>query len=196
MSSSYLGNAGTFLISTLFGLVILVVMLRFMLQCVRGDYYNPVSQFLVKATNPMLAPIRRIVPGLWGLDMAAVLLMVALQYVELLLTMLIIGQAFNPLGLLFYAVVELVRLLYFIFLFSLIIQAVMSWVQPGGYNPVLALLQQLNEPLLRPARRLAPPISGFDLSLLVVLIVLQLISILLIAPLNDLAIGLTVGRIG
>ncbi|OOZ41936.1 hypothetical protein BOW53_01845 [Solemya pervernicosa gill symbiont] len=190
----YLSNAGTFLISTLFGVVILAVMMRFLLQLIRADYYNPFSQFLVKVTNPILVPIRRIIPGLWGIDMASVTLMVTLQFVELLLTMLILGYSANVIGLLLLTVEGLLRLAYYIFLFSIIIQVIASWLQQGGYNPVMILLHQINEPLLGRARRMIPPVSGLDLSPLLVLAALHLISLLLLDPLRDFGFSLALGQ--
>lgn len=194
MGGGYLGNAGAFLVQTLFGLYILAVMLRFLLQWVRADYHNPLSQFLVRITSPVLTPLRRLVPGLLGLDMAAIVLMLGLQFVESSLVLLIKGVAIQPVGLLVLSLVELLQLAYYIFLFAIIIQAVLSWVQNGAYNPFTVVLHQLTEPLLRPARRLLPPVSGLDLSPLIALIGLQLVSMLLIDPLLDIGWGLTLGR--
>lgn len=194
MGGGYLGNAGAFLIQTVFGLYILAVMLRFLLQVVRADYYNPLSQFLVKITAPVLTPLRRLIPGILGLDMAAVVLMLVLQFVELVLMLLIKGTAFQPLGLLVLSITELLQLGYYIFLFAIIIQAILSWVHRSAYNPITAMMHQLTEPLLGPARRLLPPISGMDLSPLIVLVALQLAAMLLLDPLRDLGWALTIGR--
>lgn len=190
MGGDYIGNAGVFLIRTLFGLFILVVMLRFLLGLVRADFYNPVSQFLVKVTNPVLVPLRRIIPGLGGIDVAAVLLLVGLQVLELVLVVLVSGGGLQWPGLLVVSVAELIDLLLKIFLFGILIQVLLSWVNPGAYNPVSALLYQLNEPLLAPARRVLPPISGIDLSPILVMVGLQLLSILLVSPLRDLGFRL------
>jgi YggT family protein len=181
----YLNNAGVFLVQTLFGFYILAVMLRFLLQWVRADFYNPLVQFLVKITNPPLLPLRRIVPGLMGLDMAAVALMLGLQILALVLVLSISGQAANPVGLVVLALAELLGLLINVFFWAVIIQAIMSWVSPDPRHPVVALLNQLTYPILRPARNLIPPISGLDLSPLVVIILLQLTKMLLVAPFRD-----------
>jgi len=190
MGSPYVGNAATFLISTLFGLYILVVMLRFLFQIVRADFYNDISQFIVKATNPALRPLRRVVPGLKGLDVAAVLLMLVLKMVELWLVLGIMGHAARPAGLLILSISALLSLAINVFLVSIIIQVVLSWVSPGAYNPVTSLVYSLNEPLLGPARRLIPPIGGLDLSPVAVLILLQLTSMLLVQPISDVGRGL------
>ncbi len=185
MGGNYTEHAGVFLIQTLFGLYILAIMLRFLLQWVRADFYNPVSQFLVKITNPPLKPLRRLVPGFWGMDLAAIMLMLLLQMLELFLVGVIVGQAFSPLGVLIMSIGELLSLAVYVFIFAIIIQIILSWIQPGSYNPVIGLVNHITEPLLAPARRLIPSISGLDLSPLAVLILLQLTLILLVSPIKD-----------
>ena len=193
MGGGYFGNAGVFLINTVFGLYILIVMLRFLLQLVRGDFYNPVSQFLVKATSPVLVPLRRVIPGLFGIDFAAVFLLLVLQIMQLVLVGLVKGYAFQPLGLIVMSIAELASLTLNIFFFSILIQVILSWVNPGTYNPVTALVYGLNEPLLRPARRLIPPVSGFDFSPLVVGVALKLVEMTLIAWLMNTGKGMLLG---
>lgn len=187
MGGSYVGNAATFLIETLFGLYILVVMLRFLLQWVRADFYNPISQFIVKATQPPLRPLRQIIPGASGVDLASVVLMMILKFVELWLVTRLLGISPSIAGLSMLSFAELLGLLVNVFVFSILIQVIISWVNPGVYNPVTSLLHSLNEPLLAPARRLIPPISGLDLSPIAVIIGLQLVSMLLVAPIRDAA---------
>ncbi|HWQ95506.1 MAG TPA: YggT family protein [Gammaproteobacteria bacterium] len=181
----YFGNAAVFLIQTVFGLYILAVLLRFLLQWVRADFYNPVSQFLVKMTTPLLRPLRRVIPGFGGIDFASVVLMLALQIIELVLVIQLLGQPLSVGGLMVLAVAGLLSLLIKIFLFSILIQVILSWVRPGDHSPVSLLLYQLNEPLLAPARRIIPAISGLDLSPVLVLVLLQLSLMLLVAPLQD-----------
>lgn len=187
MGGSYVGNAATFLIETLVGLYILIVMLRFLLQWARADFYNPVSQFIVKATQPPLAPLRRVIPGFAGLDLAAVVFMFVLKFVELWLVTALLGIAPQMGGLAMLSIAELLGLAINVYVFAILIQVIISWVNPGMYNPVMGLLHSLNEPLLAPARRVIPPISGLDLSPIAVIIVLQLVSMLAVAPIRDLA---------
>ena len=187
MGGSHVGNAATFLIETLFGLYILLVMLRFLLQWARADFYNPVSQFIVKATQPPLKPLRKIIPGIGGLDMAALLFMIVLKVVELWLVTGLMGLSLQVGALLILSVADLLGLAINVFIFSILIQVIISWVNPGMYNPVMGLLHSLTEPLLGPARRVIPPISGLDLSPIVVIVVLQLASMLVVAPIRDLA---------
>ena len=192
MGGSYVGNAATFLIETLVGLYILIVMLRFLLQWARADFYNPVSQFIVKATQPPLAPLRRVIPGLAGLDLAALVFMFVLKFIELWVITALLGIAPRMGGLAILSIAELLSLAINVFIFSILIQVVMSWINPGVYNPVMGLLHSLNEPLLAPARRVIPPISGLDLSPIAVIIFLQLVSMLAVAPMRDLAHSLLV----
>lgn len=184
---NYLLSPVEFLLSTLFQLYIMAVMLRFLLQLTRADFYNPLSQFVVKITNPTLRPLRRLIPGFAGLDIAAIVLMLGLQIISALILALLRGAGIGPLALLLWSMTELISLAFNIFIFSILIQAVISWVNPSPYNPVSSLLYSLNEPLLRPARRLIPPISGLDLSPLVVIIALQVLKMLVIPPLQALA---------
>jgi len=185
--SSYFAQPLAFLVSTLFQLYILAVMLRFLLGWVRASFYNPVAQFLVKVTNPPLLPLRRMIPGFFGVDLAAVVLMVALQVVALWLLALIWSAPVTVGSLFAGALVELVELTFNVFIISIFVQAILSWINPGNYNPVSSMLYSLNEPLLRPARRLVPPISGFDLSALVVIILLQVMKMLVMPLLRQLA---------
>ena len=187
MGGSYVGNAATFLIETLFGLYILIVMLRFLLQWARADFYNPVSQFILKATQPPLTPLRRIIPGFAGLDLAAIVFMFTLKFVELWLVTGLLGITPQFGGLAMLSIADLLGLLVNVFVFSILIQVIVSWISPGKYNPVMGLLHSLNEPLLGPARRMIPPISGLDLSPIAVIIFLQLVSMLAVAPIRDLA---------
>ncbi len=188
MGNPYASDAATLLIQTLFGLYILVVLLRFMLQLVRADFYNPISQFIVKVTQPPLGPLRRIIPGFGGVDLASLVLMFALQYVEIWLLLGIHGKPPSVPGIAILAVAELLKLTIYLFFFSIIVQVVLSWVNPHAHNPITVLIFRLNEPILRPARRLLPPFSGVDLSPLLVLIALQLALILIVRPVGDMAI--------
>ncbi|MFO1430611.1 MAG: YggT family protein [Candidatus Competibacteraceae bacterium] len=186
----YFNQAGQFLLQLVFGFYILALLLRFLLQWARADFYNPLVQLLVKLTNPPLLPLRRYIPGYRNLDMAAIVLMLLLQLLELLLSAWLFGQPMTLPGLLVLALAELLGLLLTVLLWAVIFQAVLSWFNPDFRQPVVQLLYQLTEPVLRPARRLLPPFSGLDLSPLLVIIALQLGRILLLAPLQDIGLAL------
>jgi len=190
----YLSNAGVFLIKTLFGIYEIIILLRFLMQMVRADFYNPISQFVVKATSLPLKPLRRLIPGAAGMDMASLVLLLVLIIVELLLLSLVSTLPMpSVIGLVALALVELLKLTINVFLFSVIILAILSWVSPGGYNPVANLLFQITAPLMRPARRMLPPMGGLDLSPMLVIIVLYLLILLLVDPLQNWAGHLAYG---
>ncbi len=186
MGGSPLANAGSFLISVAFGFYMLVVLLRFLFQYFRVDFYNPVSRFVVTLTDPVLRPLRRRLPGWRGLDVASLVLLLVLSVLEQWLLLLVHGFGGGPLGLLVLGLVGVLRLLLNLYFWAILIQVVISWVNPGLHNPVTHILYRLVEPVLEPARRLLPPISGIDLSPVLVLLLIQLTKILLIVPLLSL----------
>jgi YggT family protein len=191
VSAGYFLNPIVFLIDTLFGLYILMVMLRFLLQSVRADFYNPVSQFLVKVTNGPLRLLRRVIPGWGGIDNASLVLLFLLQFTGLGLILFLSGAtpgvSLIP-GLAVASLTKLISLLIYVYVFGIFIMAIISWVNPGSYNPVASLIASLTEPLMRPARRFIPPISGIDLSPMVVLIGLYILRMLIMPPLQLAAI--------
>jgi len=190
MDSSYFTNPLVFLVQVIFGLYALIVMLRFLLQIVRADFYNPLSQFIVKVTSPVLNPLRKVVPSVGGKDTASLVLAWLVLTIELMLTFLILGQGPQPLMSLLMAVPKLLELVINIFLFSILIQVIISWVSPGNYNPAIGVIHSLTEPLLGPARRVIPPIGGIDLSPMAVMIGLYLLQMLLIPPVQSLMMSL------
>lgn len=177
-----MGNAltqtGFFLINLIFTFYITLVLLRFLLQIVKADFYNPICQFIVKLTNPLLVPLRRLIPGWFGLDLAAVFLIIALQAVELILIGLLGSIPLNA-GIIIAIIFRLVMLVLNTYFFAVILNAILSWVNPNPRHPLTMLLTQLTEPLLRPIRRILPTMSGIDLSPMVVIIVLMVIRIFL-----------------
>ena len=193
MSGSYFTQAAIFLIQIIFGLYILAVLLRFLLAKVRADFYNPLSQFIVKITNPAIKPLRRIMPGYFGVDWPSIILLIFVQAMEIILISLIAsGRIPAPLGLLVLTIAYLLKEIIYVYLFIIIVQIVISWVNPGAYNPITVIMHQLSEPILKPARQLIPPAGGFDFSSLIVLIVMQLLIILLVSPLMDLGLRLSI----
>ena len=185
MGNPYIGNAATFLIEMSLGFYIMAVMLRFIFQIVRADFYNPVSQFVVKITNPPLRYLQRFIPGLWGVDLSSVALLLVLQSLDIWFVFTILDKAVHPIGIIILSTARLLGLAIHIFMFSIIIHVVMSWINPHVYNPMVSLLYSLTEPLLAPARKWIPPVSGLDLSPIVVIVGLQLILMLFIAPMAD-----------
>ncbi len=164
-----------FLVQTLGGLYIMAVLLRFLLQLVRADFYNPISQAIVKITSPLLNPLRKVIPGFGGIDAAALVLALILQIGLLYLMLFIRGlpvQVYPFDAILLGSVLKILTEFLNIYMFGLIIIAIASWVAPGSYNPGLMLLHQLTEPLTSRVRKVIPPIGGLDLSLMVVMLVI------------------------
>lgn len=184
MGSNYLADPLVFLIQILFGAYTLIVMLRFILQLVKADFYNPVSQFVVKVTTPLLRPLRRVIPGMGGMDIASVALMWLVKSLELMLILLLKGAGASILAAFAWSIPELVEQAIDLFLFAILIQVILSWISPRGYNPVVNLIHSITDPLLRPARRVIPAIAGLDLSPMVVMIGLVLLKMLLLPPLQ------------
>ncbi|KEQ18273.1 YggT family protein [Endozoicomonas numazuensis] len=172
---SALSSSLVFLIQTLGGLYIMAVLLRFLLQLVKADFYNPISQAIVKVTSPLLNPLRKVIPGMGGLDLASLTLALILQI--LLVYVLFMVQGFSAAAIplpqvLIVSLKELVNELLNIYMFSLIVIAIASWVAPGSYNPGLMLLHQLTEPLSSRIRKVIPPLGGLDFSLMVLVLVI------------------------
>ncbi|VXC97333.1 conserved membrane hypothetical protein [Pseudomonas sp. 8Z] len=155
-----------YIIQTLGSLYLLIVLLRFILQLVRADFYNPLSQFVVKATKPLLTPLRRIIPGFAGLDLASLTLAILVQLLLMVVTLTLMGYNVGGfiLQLLVWSVIGVTSLFLKVFFFAMIISVILSWVAPGSYNPGAQLVNQICEPLLAPFRRLLPNLGGLDIS--------------------------------
>lgn len=190
---NHAGNAFAFLINALVGLYLIAVLLRVVLQAVRADFYNPICQFLVRVTNPALKPLRRFVPGFMGIDMAGVVLLLAVQTLELLVISWITGPSLHFPGILLLAAAELLRLLAYLYIFSIVIFAVLSWVNPDPANPVVPLLWRITNPVLAPARQLLPSMGGIDISPMLVIILLLFLVRLLLDPLSAMAFQVATG---
>lgn len=188
---TYFNQAGLYLIQLVFGFYILLVLLRLLFQLVRASFYNPISQFIVALTQPPLQFLRRFIPGLFGIDLAAVVLLVALQTVQIYFTAWLQGISPALPGVIVLAIAELLAFTIYVYIVAILIRVVLSWVNPyGTRHPVSDLLYSLTEPMLAPARRLIPAVAGLDLSPIAVFVLLQLTLILIVHPLHDLGTGL------
>lgn len=167
-----------YILNTLGQLYILLILLRFILQLVRADFYNPLSQFVVKATQPLLMPIRRLVPGFGGIDFAS-LVLAWLAHMALSMAILFIAGV-NPMELLpalaIWCLISLAALFVKIFFFALIISVILSWVAQGSRHPAVALIYQICEPALAPIRRFLPSMGGIDISPIFAFLALQLLD--------------------
>ena len=164
-----------------FSTYILIVVLRFLLQLVRADFYNPLSQFIVKATNPVLMPLRRIIPGFFGIDFASIVLAIILQVIAVQIIYGFLGSYgwIEPLALVLISLRELIFLILNIYFVCFIVMVVLSFIAPNTYNPIVGLISSLTEPVLRPIRKVIPPMGGLDFSVMVAMIGIAVIKILL-----------------
>ena len=180
-----LNTAAVYVLQTLGSLYLLIVLLRFVLQLVRANFYNPLCQFIVKATQPLLKPLRRVIPSLFGLDMSSLVLAILVQLALMALTLLLTyGTTGNFLQLLVWAIIGVTALFLKIFFFALIISVILSWVAPGSHNPGAELVNQICEPALAPFRKILPNLGGLDISPILAFMVLKLLDMLVI---NNLA---------
>jgi YggT family protein len=185
MGSGYLTSPLMLIINTLFDLYILLVLLRFLLQMLRADFYNPVSQFIVRMTTPPLKPLRRIIPPIGRQDSASIVLFLLMR--ALSIPAVHIGGSMAPLGVSYaglavFAIADLIALLLTVFLVAVIISVILSWVNPGHYNPVVGLVERIASPVLRPIRKLLPPMGGLDLSPLFAILAIMVAKMLIIPP--------------
>lgn len=169
-----------YLVQTAISLYMLAMLLRFLLQLVRADFYNPISQFLVKVTNPVVIPLRRVIPGVGGLDLASLLLATLLQLLAIVALVLLNGLPLpNPLILILWSVLGIVGLLVNIYFFALLAMIILSWVAAGSNNPAIYLLHQITEPVMSPFRKLLPPMGGLDFSPILLFILINVVQIAL-----------------
>lgn len=175
-----LNDAAIFVIQTLGSLYLLVILLRFILQLVRANFYNPLCQFTVRATQPLLKPLRRVIPSLFGLDMSSLVLALLVQMLVFAVVLLLKFIDFNVLSLLAWALIGIFALFLKVFFFAMIISVILSWVAPGSRSPGAELVNQITEPVLAPFRRLLPNLGGLDISPILAFIVIQLLQSFLI----------------
>ncbi|MBN7797279.1 YggT family protein [Parahaliea mediterranea] len=170
----------SYLLQTAISLYLLAMVLRFLLQLVRADFYNPISQFLVKATNPLVVPLRRVLPGLGGIDLSSLVLALVIQSLGIIFILFLKTGAviLHPVVLL-WALIALLGLVINIYFFSLLAVIILSWVAPGGNNPALYLLHQITEPVMAPFRKMLPPMGGMDFSPILVFILINVLKIAL-----------------
>ena len=171
-------DALIFLLRTFADLYLLTFLLRFIMQWARANHYNPLSQVVFKVTNPLVVPARRLLPSVAGLDIPTLAVLIVLEIVVTFVLLRLVDLSLPIPRLLFYSLLRLISLVLWFYVGALIIYAVLSWFAQPSRNPMAVLLGQLVEPLLRPARRMLPPIGGFDLSVLLVIVLLQATTII------------------
>jgi len=171
-------NAIVFIVDTLAQLYLFLLLLRLWLPWLGADFRNPIAQAILKLTSPVVVPIRRIVPPIGKLDTATVLVAFIIQYLTIVILLMIKGLSAGFVPIAITTLVNLVLLTLRLFTFAIIVRVVLSWIAPAGYNPALAIITTLTEPILRPFRRVIPPLGGLDLSPLFVIIALMAVTII------------------
>lgn len=181
--SANLAQAGAYLIQILLGLYVVTVMLRFLMQVSRADYYNPVSQGIVRITDPAIRPLRKVLPTFRGVDFATLVVAFVIQLIAVMLVMSLYGNPlFHPIYLA-WVLVGMFSLILKIYFWALIIMVIASWLAPYSQHPVLVLVHQITEPICAPARKLIPPMGGLDFSIILVFAFIYIIdNILVIEP--------------
>jgi YggT family protein len=178
-----------FLINLFGSLYLCAILLRFLLQTARADFYNPISQMLVKATNPLLLPLRRIIPGLWGIDLASLVLAVFFHWLVMQIVILVASGPWVPPHLMIvWALIGITLNIITLYLFAGLILFVTSFIAPHSRHPAIILVHQLLEPLMAPVRRFIPPAGGLDFSLFFVGIFLVVMRMLVVGIGNQLRV--------
>ena len=176
-----------FVVDALTQIVLFLLVLRLWLPVLRADFRNPVAQAILKITSPLIIPLRRLLPAIGRIDTATVLVTLAIQLLVVYLLVSMRGLSPTAAEVVLTAIVSLVLLSINVFFFGIILYIILSWIAPGTYNPVAALLQVIAEPVLRPFRRVIKPMGGLDISPIFAIIGLQAL-IILIEPLQPLAV--------
>lgn len=187
MDASYMSNPVIFLIDTIFSLYILAVLLRFLLQWCNAEFYNPISQFLIKITHPPLKILRRFVPSVGKIDTSSLVLVMLLQMLADFSILILKGVTISIGALIIVSFTQLVSMLFNIFIFAIFARAILSWLNPGTFDAASSILYSLTEPVLATCRRFIPDIGGIDLSPLAALVLLQLAKMIVLPPLQQLA---------
>ena len=185
MGGGYLLNAVVFLVDLVFTLFMIAVLLRFLFQLFRADFFNPIAQALVKITNPVLKPLRKVIPGLFSIDLSAIVLLIIIAIIKTFVVTLINDIVPKIGGVLVLALADCIHLTLNVSIFAIIIRAVVSWINPHAHHPGISLLNTITDPIIRPVRRFIPAMGSIDFSPFFVIIILILLSMLVYQPMND-----------
>lgn len=175
-------QALTFFIQSLFQLYIFIILLRFMLQLSKADFYNPLSQFIVKVTTPFLGPLRNIIPNLYNIDFASIILAWSMQLIMMIVLILIQLIEFQSLPLtkiVIASLASIINQIMSIYLLTIIISALLNWFPSTSNQPIGLLIRQLVKPILNPFHQLLPNIGNMDISPIFAILTIQVIKILI-----------------
>jgi len=190
-------QAAIFLVQTLLGLYVMILLIRFLLQLTRADFYNPISQALVTITQPVVIPLQKLLPRTGRISLPTLIMAMLVQVVLIALIFMLSGWAWpSPISVVIWGLIGLASQLLDILFFAVLAGIILSWVAPQSYHPATLLLHQITEPVMAPARRILPNLGGLDFSPIVVFIAINLIEMMAIYPLaqaSGMPRGLIVG---
>ena len=179
------GSSAALITNNLGGLYLLAVLLRFLLQIAKADFYNPVSQAVVRATDPLVRILRKVIPGYRGIDFSTLILAIVIEAIAICILITLYGGSIPSVGFIVtWAVVGVIYFIVNIYYYAIIGSIIMSFVMlfSGNMNPhpILRLIWQLTEPVMGPLRKVLPPMGGLDFSPIFIFIIIRLIQNLLI----------------
>lgn len=176
-----MSNAGVFLVQTVFGLYLTLVIIRFMLQLAKADFYNPLAQAVVKMTQPFVTILQKVMPRTGRFSLATVVLAFLVQLLLIVVVLLIAGFDLpNPMSLAIWSLIGLASQVLDLLFFAILASIVLSWLAPQTNHPGAYLLHQLTEPVMSPVRRMLPNLGGLDFSPILVFIMINLVDMLVI----------------
>ena len=185
--SNTLQAAALFLINTLFDLYLFILVIRIILVYVGANYFDPITQFIVKFTDFVVKPLRRFLPNIKRFELSSVVLLLVLQLIKfVIITNLAIGMP-SITSLVLLAVGDTLKLIIQTFFYAILLQVILSWVQP--YSPVSRVLNQFTSPIMNPLHRIIPTVGGMDITPIPALILLQLLNIIIVNPIMSLGLG-------
>lgn len=170
-------SALSFIVGSLAQLYLFVLILRLLLPWFRADFHNPIAQAILKVTSPLVIPLRRILPPVGRIDTATLVVAFIITYLTILVLLLIRGATASIGAIALSSVVYLILFTLRLFVFAIIVRVILSWLAPSGYNPAMAIIYSITDPLLRPFRRIIPPMGGFDLSPIFAIILIGAMAI-------------------
>jgi YggT family protein len=188
---SAIHDAMIFLITTIFDMYLFILTIRVILAFSGANYYDPMTQFIVRCTDFAVKPLRRVIPNVRGIEISTILLILILAFVKYSFLAALSFSSFSVIGIAIIAIADTMKLFLQTYFYAIIIQAVLSWVQPG--SPVNMLLYRITAPILRPIQRVIPTVGGMDLSPIAAMILLQLLIIVIVNPLMAIGIGASLG---
>lgn len=187
-----LREAFLFLVSTLFDMYLFLLVIRVLLAYAGANYFDPFTQFIVRCTDFVVKPLRRVIPNMRGIEISTLVLILALEFVKYLLIAALNTDSLSVPGLLIMGFADMLKIILQTMFYAIILQAILSWVQPG--SPINSLLYKITAPIMRPVQRLCPVVGGMDISPIPAIIIIQLLLILVVNPIMSVGLGVTLGQ--